>query len=937
MVIYFPNKPILDLKHPLSIFFVFALFLVQAQPISWQTTGIGGGGALYSPSINPADANEIYMGCDMTSLFHTTNQGATWTEKPFQQIQGGLYSEVQFTRDANIRYCINHAAKDNIDRTRPFKTDDNGATWYPLIAPISESGGVVRLFADYNSPSRIIVADYYQIFFSTNGGGDFTRIFQTANSTIGNHIAGVCFDGTNIYICCENGIYASYDNGITWAWMTTTGLATGEKILSFTWAKTGSALKFVCLTANRVWAGIRPGSTYWESMRGVFTMSNADGTWTRRTTGINPYDFVVWLGMAQNDTSTVYAAGGDGYLKPIVMKSVNSQAWTHTFFHATNQNVRTGWTGEQGDANWDYGSAPQGFQVCPSNPNVVVTTDLGFTHITTDGGTTWQQMYISPSDQNTMGANTPKKKNYHSVGLENTSSWHVAWLDQQKIMASYTDIGGITSTDGGSSWRISPILENSTYRIVKHTDGKVYAATSSIHDMYQSNRIYDQSIDAGNGKIYFSNDNGLTFSVLKDFSHPVIWVATDPTNPLVLYASVVNSDPSVGGIYKTSDLQNGTAATWTKLPNPSRANGHPFNIQVLKNGDLVATFSARAPTTSSQFEATSGVFYFEKNTQTWSDRSHNNMRFWTKDVTIDPSDATESTWYTAVFQGWGDVAMQGTGGLYRTHDKGLTWTKISNEFRVNSATVHPRNPDLLYYTTETNGLWYATNGTAATPTFNRVESYTFRHPMRVLFNPYDLREVWVTSFGNGLKIGYDASIVLPVELLDFNGFTEGKNNRLLCHFADAKDLKNLEIQKSKDGVLFTPLPKESGSAISNLIKNEELKIKNGAEIIDTNPFNLTYYRLKINDLNGSSFFSKIISVKRSDTEGGKIKVYPNPVNDILTIENVEGNDIEIINTLGQIVFSEKNVQHTSFNIHHLKTGVYYIKTTNELARFFKNL
>jgi hypothetical protein len=134
-----------------------------------------------------------------------------------------------------------------------------------------------------------------------------------------------------------------------------------------------------------------------------------------------------------------------------------------------------------------------------------------------------------------------------------------------------------------------------------------------------------------------------------------------------------------------------------------------------------------------------------------------------------------------------------------------------------------------------------------------------------------------------------------------------------------------------------PLPKESGSAISNLIKNEELKIKNGAEIIDENPFNLTYYRLKINDLNGSSFFSKIISVKRSDTEGGKIKVYPNPVNDVLTIENAEGNDIEIINTLGQTVFSEKNVQHTSFNIHHLKTGVYYIKTANELARFVKNL
>ena len=86
------------------------------------------------------------------------------------------------------------------------------------------------------------------------------------------------------------------------------------------------------------------------------------------------------------------------------------------------------------------------------------------------------------------------------------------------------------------------------------------------------------------------------------------------------------------------------------------------------------------------------------------DRSHTNMRFWTKDLVIDPSDPTQSTWYGCVFQGWGDVAMQGTGGLYRTKDKGINWTKISNEFRVNSISIHPTQPNIAYYTTETNGL-----------------------------------------------------------------------------------------------------------------------------------------------------------------------------------------------------------------------------------------
>jgi hypothetical protein len=915
----------------------------NAQPTTWTTTGIGGGGALYSPSINPDNPNEIYMGCDMTELFHTTNQGATWTEKPFQQIQGGLYSEVQFTRDPTIRYCINHAAKDNVDKIRPFKSDDGGTTWYPLISDANTGSYVVQLFADYNSPSRIILVDYHRIFFSHNGGGDFTTIY-TGVETVGNHVAGVCFDGNSIYICCENGIFYSNNNGTTWQWMVTSGIAAGEKILSFTWAKTGTALKFVCLTASRVWAGIRRGSTYWGSMRGIFSMTNADGHWIARTGGISSAagDFVAWLGMAQNDTSTVYAAGGDAYLKPIVMKSVNSQAWTHTFLQASNQNITTGWSGERGDGHWDYGSAAQGFQVCPSNPNIVITTDLGFTHITTDGGATWRQLYLSAADQNPSGSNTPKKKTYHSNGLENTGSWYLTWLDTQKIMASYTDIGGINSLDGGNSWKFTSILENTTYKIVKHTDNKTYAATSTIHDMYQSTKIYNDNIDAGGGKIYVSNDNGATFSVLKDLLHPIVWIATDPTDPSVMYASLVHSNVAIGGIYKTSDLQNGVAATWTKLPNPTRSNGHPFNINVLNNGDLAVTYSAHVPTPADKFLATSGVFYFEKATQTWSDRSHVNMRFWTKDLVIDPSDPTQSTWYGCVFQGWGDVAMQGTGGLYRTRDKGLNWTKISNEFRVNSISIHPTHPNIAYYTTETNGLWYSSNAQATTPTFTQVANYNFRHPMRVFFNPYNLKEVWITSFGNGMKQGIDNSItVLPVELLSFSGKKINNSNVINWETNAELNTNSFELQRlNKDNIFETIATIKANNKASNYSFIDDKMDNQTSARLQTSPTLIAlmtdYYRLKINDFNGKIMFSKVISLENDKILRG-VKIYPNPVNDVLVIENAEGKTVEIVNILGQkmSVYSLINNKY-SININQLKSGIYFIKIEDKLVQFIKN-
>ena len=36
---------------------------------------------------------------------------------------------------------------------------------------------------------------------------------------------------------------------------------------------------------------------------------------------------------------------------------------------------------------------------------------------------------------------------------------------------------------------------------------------------------------------------------------------------------------------------------------------------------------------------------------------------------------------------------------------------------------------------------------------SRDTSYPFRQPERVFFNPYNPDEVWVSSFGNGMKVG----------------------------------------------------------------------------------------------------------------------------------------------------------------------------------------
>jgi photosystem II stability/assembly factor-like uncharacterized protein len=208
------------------------------------------------------------------------------------------------------------------------------------------------------------------------------------------------------------------------------------------------------------------------------------------------------------------------------------------------------------------------------------------------------------------------------------------------------------------------------------------------------------STDGGTGAVMFSTDKGATWQTLHTFGHPVVWVATDPNNPNRLYASVVSS--TAGGIYVTNDLQDGANSVWTQLAAPPRTQGHPLDLQVLKDGTLVASYSGRRDSTGA-FTASSGVFVSSDGGQTWQDRSAAGMQYWTQDVVIDPNDPTQNTWYAGDYGGWGGPAA-GLGGLYKTTDRGQTWTRLFTSDGVSSVAISPTNANEMYVATEDNGL-----------------------------------------------------------------------------------------------------------------------------------------------------------------------------------------------------------------------------------------
>ena len=803
-------------------FIIVILFASQnlfSQPSTFLPRGIGGGGAMFFPSINPADENEFYVSCDMSEMFHSTNFGLNYTQIDFQKLQTANTSTYEFTSFPNVAYT----SFNDGNTIFPVVTNDGGVNWTPMAGyNVGTFGSVYSVKANYNNPSQVVVGAYGDILFSTDYGATFNLVKHATNMGAGIIISGIYWDGLQIYIATNEGILHSSDGGVSFSIMNTVGISTGEVIWSFASANNGMHQRFVCITANSsdVYNGVMPWN-YSNFAKGVYVMNDIDSTWLARSIGINfSSDFVMYSAMSATDITTIYLGGHDNNLgAPLVYKSsTGGDVWSKKFNTTNNQNIITGWEGSGGDKNWSWSETCFGISVAPNNSNKVLFGNYSNIQASDDGGDNWRQAYVNSSDQHVAGSITPQHLSYRSIGLENTTCWQVAWADANKMMGCFSDIGGIRSVDGGNSWgfQYTGFSANSVYRIEKSLSGKLFGACSNIHDMYQSTRLSDAQLDAAdaNGKIVFSNDSGLTWTTLHTFGHPVFWLAIDPSNQNTMYASVIHyggtQGSQLGGIYKTNDLNNLSSSTWTKLPNPPRTEGHPASINILNDGKVVCTFSGRR--SSLGFTASSGVFIYDPTLNSWSDVSDNGMKYWTKDIVIDPSDVLQNTWYACVFSGWGGAA-NGLGGLYKTTNRGLNWIKLTGApfDRVTSITFNPSNNNQAFLTTETQGLWFSSTMNSMTPTWSLVTSYPFRQPERVFFNPYNQSEVWVSSFGNGMKVGN----MVVNEIVDF---TNGEKEKLELYPNPSSG--DFTISISEKTLQLCPT-----LTINNLLGEEVYKIK----------------------------------------------------------------------------------------------------------------
>jgi hypothetical protein len=200
--------------------------------------------------------------------------------------------------------------------------------------------------------------------------------------------------------------------------------------------------------------------------------------------------------------------------------------------------------------------------------------------------------------------------------------------------------------------------------------------------------------------------------------------------------------------------------------------------------------------------------------------------------------------------------------------------------------------------------FYSPNGTQSPPAANW--RFTFR-----------------TTSGSTFFCSYNinSSGTLPVAWESLTAEKHNSQSLIKWSTASEQKTKDFEIQFSANTIDWSPIGTVLAAGNSATQRNYSF--------IHTSPLknnNYNYYRILQRDLDGKFSYSKIVSILFNEP-GPEVVVYPNPVDDILTIYTSTEQLVSLYNAAGRLVWKAKlPAGRNQLPVNKFSKGVYILAT-----------
>lgn len=184
-------------------------------------------------------------------------------------------------------------------------------------------------------------------------------------------------------------------------------------------------------------------------------------------------------------------------------------------------------------------------------------------------------------------------------------------------------------------------------------------------------------------------------------------------------------------------------------------------------------------------------------------------------------------------------------------------------------------------------------------------------------------------------VSMNSETPLPVELVNFN--VTAFNTEVELTWETVSEINNdyFSVERSNNLTTWEELTKLNGVGNSTTLM--------AYRFMDNYPLtNTSYYRLKQTDYDGQFSYSQIKSVNRKTTNASDIRIYPNPILNVATLETKHSafDTILVYDVYGRNITSLLNIVEISKNkvvidFSNLDSGVYSIQTLNTASRIVK--